>query len=229
METKPLNKYFAELFGTFVLVFMGTGSAVLAGSNIHYVGIAFVFGLSVLMMAYAIGPISGCHINPAITISMLVAKKISGKDAVGYIIAQVIGAIIASGLLLVIAKGIPGYSLAENGLGQNGYGNFSPGKYDMVSVLISEVVLTFIFLMVIFGATSKNAAPGFAGLAIGLSLTAIHLVGIPVSGVSVNPARSIGPALFVGGDALQQLWLFIVAPIAGGILAALTWKVLGKE
>jgi aquaporin Z len=229
MEPKPMSKYFAELFGTFVLVFMGTGSAVLAGSNIHYVGIAFVFGLSVLMMAYAIGPISGCHINPAITIAMLVAKKISAKDSVGYIVAQVIGGILASGLLLVIAKGIPGYSLAANGLGQNGYGDFSPTKYDMTSVLITEIVLTFIFLMVIFGATAKNAAPGFAGLAIGLSLTAIHLIGIPVSGVSVNPARSIGPALFVGGDALSQLWLFILAPIVGAVLAAFAWKGLGKE
>ena len=229
MEPKPSTKYFAELFGTFVLVFLGTGSAVLAGSNIHYVGIAFVFGISVLMMAYTIGPISGCHINPAITISMFVAKKINAKDTAGYIVAQIIGAILASGLLLIIAKGIPGYSLATNGLGQNGYGDFSPTKYDMVSVLITEIVLTFIFLMVIFGATAKNAAPGFAGLAIGLALTAIHLVGIPVSGVSVNPARSIGPALFVGGDALSQLWLFIVAPVVGGILAAYAWKLLGKE
>jgi aquaporin Z len=229
METKPLTKYFAELLGTFVLVFMGTGSAVIAGSHITFVGIAFTFGLAVLVMVYAIGPISGCHINPAISIAMLVAGKISVKDTIGYIIAQVIGAILASALLLCIAKGLPGYDIAVNGLGQDGYGAHSPDKYGMQSGLITEIVLTFIFLIVIFGATAKNAAPGFAGVAIGLALVIIHLVGIPVTGVSVNPARSIGPALLVGGDALSQLWLFIVAPIAGGILAAIVWKMMGKE
>ena len=234
METKPITKYFAELIGTFVLVFIGTGSAVLASGTtashpIGYLGIAFAFGISVMVMVYAIGPISGCHINPAITIAMLTAGKISAKDTAGYIIAQVVGAILGTALLLVIAKGMPGYSVAVNGLGQNGYGDFSPAKFDMQSVLIAEIVLTFIFLIVIFGATAKSAAPGFAGLAIGMSLVAIHLIGIPLGGLSVNPARSIAPALFVGGDALSQVWLFIIAPIAGGVLAAIVWKLLGKE
>lgn len=228
METKPLTKYAAELLGTFVLVFMGTASAVLAGHAIGFEGISFTFGFSVLVMAYTIGPISGCHINPAISIAMLVAGKISVKDTIGYIIAQVIGAIIASAVLMIIAKGMPGYDIAVNGLGQNGYDALSPGKFSMASGLITEIVLTFIFLIVIFGATAKNAAPGFAGLAIGVALVIIHLVGIPVTGVSVNPARSIGPALFVGGAALSQLWLFIVAPITGGVLAAIAWKFLGK-
>jgi len=234
METKPLTKYFAELIGTFVLVFIGTGSAVLASGTtashpIGYLGIALAFGISVMAMVYAIGPISGCHINPAITIAMLTAGKISGKDTAGYIIAQVIGAIAGTGLLLVVAKGMPGYSVAVNGLGQNGYGDFSPAKFDMQSVMIGEIVLTFIFLIIIFGATAKSAAAGFAGIAIGLGLTAIHLIGIPLGGLSVNPARSLAPALFVGGDALAQVWLFIVAPIAGGILAAIVWKMMKRD
>jgi len=226
METKPLTKYFAELIGTFVLVFIGTGSAVLEGHAIGFLGIAFAFGLSVLVMVYAIGPISGCHINPAISIAMLVAGKLSAKDTVGYIVAQAIGAILGSALLMIIAKGMPGY---DGSLGTNGYGDLSPGKFSMQSGLISEIVLTFIFLIVIFGATSKKASAGFAGLAIGLSLVAIHLIGIPIDGLSVNPARSLAPALFVGGDALSQVWLFIVGPIAGGIIAAIVWKMLGKE
>jgi len=229
METKPLTKYVAELIGTFVLVFIGTASVIFEGHAIGFLGIGFAFGLSVLIMVYAIGPISGCHINPAITIAMLVAGKISAKDTIGYIIAQVLGAIIASALLLFIAKGMPGYDIAVNGLGQNGYGDLSPGKFSMQSGLIAEIVLTFIFLIVIFGATAKSAAPGFAGLAIGLTLVALHMVGIAVTGLSVNPARSIGPAIFVGGEAISQLWLFIVAPIAGGILAAIVWKLLGRE
>lgn len=237
METKATTKYFAELIGTFVLVFIGTASAVLAsgpnaahtGSAIGFTGIAFAFGISVLIMVYAIGPISGCHINPAITIAMLIAGKISVKDAIGYIIAQVIGAVIGSAILLVIAKGMPGYDIAINGLGQNGYGTHSPGGFNLQSTLIGEIVLTFIFIFVVFGSTAKNAAPGFAGLAIGLALTAVHLVGITVTGLSVNPARSIGPALFVGGEAISQLWLFIVAPIVGGILAAIVWKTLKRE
>jgi aquaporin Z len=237
METKPLSKYFAELIGTFVLVFIGTGSAVLAsganathsGTAIGFTGIAFAFGISVLVMVYAIGPISGCHINPAITIAMLVAGKISGKDSVGYIIAQLIGGFAGSAVLLVIAHGMPGYDIAVNGLGQNGYGIHSPGGFNMEATLVSEVVMTFIFIFVVFGATAKNAAPGFAGLAIGLTLTAVHLVGLTVTGLSVNPARSIAPALFVGGDAVSQLWLFIVGPIAGGILAAVVWKMFKRD
>ncbi len=161
---------------------------------------------------------------------MLVAGKISVKDTIGYIIAQIIGGIIASGVLLLIVKGLPGgYDVAVKGLAQNGYGDLSPDKYSMQSGLIAEIVFTFIFLIVIFGATAKNAASGFAGLAIGLALVIIHLAGIPVTNLSVNPARSIGPALFVGGAAISQLWLFIVAPIIGGILAAIVWKLVGRE
>jgi len=219
-----MKKYTAELIGTFVLVLIGCGSAVIAEPHITYTGIAFAFGLAVLAMVYAIGSISGCHINPAITVAMLVARKISGKDAVWYIIAQCIGAIMAGAVLLAIAFGTTGYSVATGGLGQNGYGVHSLGQYDMVSGFIAEVVLTFIFLFVIFGATHRDAPKGFAGIAIGLTLVFIHLVGIPITGTSVNPARSLGPAVFAGAEAIGQLWLFIVAPIIGGVLAALIWK-----
>ena len=220
------KKYLAELIGTFVLVFVGTGSAVVAGKDIGFLGIALAFGLSVLVMVYAIGAISGCHINPAITIAMLVNGRIGSKDAVGYIIAQCIGAIIASLILLAIMSGHPGYDLATNGLGQNGYGSASPEGYPLVSGLIAEIVFSFIFLTSIFGATSKAAPAGFAGIGIGLTLAIIHMVCIPITGTSVNPARSLGPALVVGGTALSQLWLFIVAPIIGAIIAALVWRFL---
>jgi aquaporin Z len=221
-----MRKYVAELIGTAVLVLMGTGSAVIAGQRVGYLGISFAFGLAVLVMVYAIGNISGCHINPAITVSMLVAGKIKAKDAVAYIIAQCVGAVIASGILLIIARGLPTYSIAANGLGQNGYDAQSPAGYSLLSALIAEIVLTALFLFVIFGSTSKNAPQGFAGISIGLSLTLIHIVGIPITGTSVNPARSLGPAVFVQGAALTQLWLFWVAPIIGGIIAAIAWKYL---
>jgi aquaporin Z len=218
-----MKKYLAELIGTFVLVFFGTGAAVVAGKSIGVLGIALAFGIAVLVMVYAIGAISGCHINPAITIAMLVNGKIGSKDAVIYIIVQCIGAIIASALLFTIMTGNPAYTIATDGLGQNGYGIASPGGYSLVSGLLAEVILTFIFLMVIFGATSKAAPAGFAGIAIGLSLTTVHLVGIQITGTSVNPARSLGPALIVGGTALSQLWLFIIAPIIGAVIAAVVW------
>ncbi len=225
-----MKKYWAELIGTLILVFIGCGSAVLAGKYIGFLGIALAFGLSVLTMVYAIGNISGCHINPAITIAMLVAGKIKGKDAIFYVIAQCIGAIIGAGILLAIASGKADYSLATVGLGQNGYGLHSPGGYSLVAGLIAEIVLTAVFLFVIFGSTSEGAPKGFAGLSIGLSLAMIHIVGIPITGTSVNPARSLGPAVFVGGAALSELWLFIVAPIIGGIVAALLWRyVFGKQ
>jgi len=214
------------MFGTFVLVFGGCGSAVIAGSKIGYSGIAFAFGLSLLAMVYAIGSISGCHINPAVSISMLARRKISVKDAAFYIVFQCVGAIIASGILYFVASGNPAYSLAVNGLGQNGYDVASPGGYSMISVFAAEIVLTFIFLLVIHGSTSEKAPKGFAGISIGLSLVLVHLFGIPISGTSVNPARSLGPAVFVGGTALNQLWLFWVAPIIGGLLAAVVWKLL---
>jgi aquaporin Z len=221
-----MKKYVAEFLGTFVLVFMGCGSAVLAGRYIGFVGISFAFGLSVLAMAYAIGGISGCHINPAVSISMLAAGKMKAKDTVIYIIMQCIGAIVAAAVLYAIALGMPGYTLAAGGLGQNGYDAASPYRFSMRSGFMAEVLLTFIFLLVIFGSTSDKAPKGFAGISIGLSLVLIHLVGIPITGTSVNPARSLGPALIVGGTALNQLWLFWAAPIIGGILAAAVWRLL---
>jgi aquaporin Z len=224
-ESSSVKKYVAELVGTFVLVLMGCGSAVLAGSAIGFVGISFAFGLSVLAMVYAIGGISGCHINPAVSISMLAAGKLGVKDTVAYIAAQCVGAIIGAGLLYWIATGNPQYSLAL-GLGQNGYDSASPSGFSMASAFVAEVVLTFIFLLVIHGSTSEKAPKGFAGISIGLSLVLIHLVGIPVTGTSVNPARSLGPAIIVGGTALNQLWLFWIAPIIGGLLAAAVWKIL---
>jgi aquaporin Z len=225
--TSASKKYVAEFVGTFVLVFMGCGSAVLAGKYIGFVGIAFAFGLSVLVMVYAIGGISGCHINPAISISMLASGKMKAKDAAIYVVVQCLGAVIASTVLYGVALGKPGYSIAVDGLGQNGYGVASPGGFSMLSGFIAEVVLTFIFLLVIYGSTSEAVPKGFAGIPIGLSLVMIHLVGIPITGTSVNPARSLGPAVLVGGLALSQLWLFWVAPIIGGLLAAALWRFLG--
>lgn len=218
-QITPMKRYIAELIGTMVLVLMGCGSAVIAGSYIGYLGIAFAFGLSVVAMVYAIGGVSGCHINPAITISMLVARKISGKDAAFYIVMQCVGAVIGAGILYGIMLGNPSYSLALDGLGANMY-----STYSLASAFIAELVFTFIFVLVVHGATHERAPKGFAGLAIGLTLVLVHIVCIPITGTSVNPARSLGPALFVGGAALDQLWLFIVAPIIGGILAALVWK-----
>lgn len=230
MNASLSKKCLAEFFGTFVLVFMGCGSAVLAGSHVGFLGISFAFGLSVLAMAYAIGHISGCHINPAITISMLATGKITAKETGGYIIAQVLGAIAGAAVLYYIAGGKADYSLAANGLGQNGVENGSPDHYSLMSGLVTEIVLTAIFLLVIHGATSKHNGNGLmAGAAIGLSLTLIHIVGIPVTGVSVNPARSIGPALFVGGDALSHLWVFIVGPIIGGLIGGGIWKLIDKN
>jgi aquaporin Z len=224
MESEQMKKYSAELIGTMVLVLIGCGSAVIAGEYIGFAGIAVAFGLTVLAMVYAIGPISGCHINPAITVAMLVARKISGKDAIFYIIAQCFGGILGALILWAIAGGMPGYTLSAGGLGQNGYGALSPAGFTLASCFVAEVVLTAVFLFVIFGATHKNAPQGFAGIPIGLSLVLIHLVGIPITGTSVNPARSLGPALIAGGDALAQVWLFIVAPIIGGIVAAIIWR-----
>jgi aquaporin Z len=219
-----VKKYWAELIGTFALVLIGCGSAVIAGKYIGFLGISFAFGLTVLAMCYAIGGISGCHINPAISIAMLVAGRLGWKDTVFYIIFQCIGAILAAALIWLIASGMPGYSVAANGLGQNGYDDFSPGKFSLLSCFVAEVILTALFLFVIFGSLSKKSPAGFAGLAIGLSLVLIHLIGIPITGTSVNPARSLGPAVFAGGAALSQLWLFWVAPIIGAILAAVIWR-----
>ena len=218
---KDTQKYVAEFLGTFMLVFVGCGVAVVSGVN--YVGTAFAFGLTVLALVYAIGPISGCHVNPAISVAMLVAGKMKGKDCLMYMFAQFLGAIVGAAILLAIANGVETYSLARNGLGANGYGDGSPG-YSLAACFLAEVVLTAVFLFVIFGSTSKAAPKGFAGLSIGLTLTFVHLVGIPITGTSVNPARSFGPALLVRGDAIEQYWLFLIAPLLGAIVAALIWK-----
>lgn len=222
-----MKKYWAELIGTFALVLIGCGSVVIAGKFIGFMGIALAFGLTVLAMVYAIGNISGCHINPAISLAMLVAGRINVKDTIFYIIFQCIGAILAAAAIWAIASGLHDYSLATDGLGQNGYGDQSPAGYSMASCFIAEVLLTALFLFVIFGSISKNAPSGFAGLSIGLTLVFIHLVGIPITGTSVNPARSLGPAVIMGfanTTALSQLWLFWVAPIIGAILAAVIWR-----
>ncbi|MCB0774893.1 MAG: aquaporin Z [Chitinophagaceae bacterium] len=225
-----MRKLLAELIGTFSLVLFGCGAAVVSGisetgpSGIGLLGIAMAFGLSVVVMAYAIGGITGCHINPAITVSMLVAGKIKSGDAVQYIIGQLVGAVLASAVLYLILKGKPGFEMGEWALGANGWGEGYLGGYNTASAFITEAVLTFLFLFVIFGTTSKWGNSTMAGLAIGLTLVLIHLVAIPITGTSVNPARSLGPAVFAQGKALSQLWLFIAAPIAGGIVAALVWK-----
>ena len=229
-----MKKYWAELAGTFALVLVGCGTAAIfskfaGGLPAAQVGIAFAFGLTVLAMVYAIGGISGCHINPAISVAMLVAGKLGWKDTIFYVIFQCIGAILATAVLWLIMSGMPGYSLAAGGLGQNGYEALSPGKFSLLACFVAEVVFTALFLFVIFGSTSKKAPAGFAGLAIGLTLVLVHLACIPITGTSVNPARSLGPAVFVGGDALGQLWLFWVAPLIGGIIAALIWRFGFKE
>src|SRR5688572_31958325 len=216
-----MNRYVAEFVGTFVLVFASCGSAVLAGDKIGFLGVSLAFGLSLLAMVYAIGPISGCHINPAVTVGILLSKKMEPRYAAGYIAAQVAGAIVAAALLLLIAKGAPGgYDPSVAGFAANGYGAHSPGQYNLLSALLVEIVLTFFLVFTVLGATDVKAPVGFAGIAIGLVLTLIHLVGIPVTNTSVNPARSIGPAIFVGGWAISQLWLFIVAPLIGSAIAA---------
>ena len=216
-----MNRYVAELVGTFVLVFASCGSAVLAGDKIGFLGVSLAFGLSLLAMVYAIGPISGCHINPAVTVGILLSKKMNARHAPGYIAAQILGAVVASALLLLIVKGAPGgYDPSVAGFAANGYGEHSPGHYNLLSAFLVEIVLTFFLVFTVLGATDIKAPVGFAGIAIGLVLTLIHLVGIPVTNTSVNPARSIGPAIFVGGWALSQLWLFIIAPLIGAAVAS---------
>jgi aquaporin Z len=213
----------AEFFGTFWLVFGGCGAAIYAAGfpqlGIGFLGVAFAFGLTVLTMAYAVGHISGGHFNPAVTVGLWFAGRCASKHVVPYIIAQVIGAIVASAVLYFIATGKAGWT--PNGFASNGYGDLSPGKYGMVACLVTEFVATFFFLFIIAGTTSKGAATGFAGIPIGLALTLIHLVTIPITNTSVNPARSTGPALFAGGDYVGQLWLFWVAPLAGAAVAGL--------
>jgi aquaporin Z len=226
-----MKKTAAEFFGTFWLVFGGCGSAVLAAAfpelGIGFAGVALAFGLTVVTMAYAVGHISGAHFNPAISFGLWAGKRFPAKDLLPYIVAQVLGAIFAGFVLYLIASGKEGFSTSA-GFASNGYGEHSPGGYSLVAALIAEVVLTAMFLMVIMGATDKKAPAGFAPLAIGLALTLIHLISIPVTNTSVNPARSTGVALFAGGWAIEQLWLFWVAPIAGGIIGALAYNLFGK-
>lgn len=214
----------AELIGTFTLVLFGCGAAVLAGPEVGQLGISFAFGLAIVAMAYGIGPISGCHVNPAVSFGAFVAGRMSAGTMIQYWIAQFIGAVLGAGVLYLIASGKADYSLAANGLGQNGYEGGSPGGYSLVAALVFEVVATFLFLVVILGATQKAAPAMVAGLAIGLTLAVIHIVGIQVTGVSVNPARSFGPAVIVGGQAISQLWLFIVAPLIGAALAGILFR-----
>lgn len=218
-----MKKMIAEFIGTFTLVLVGCGSAVIAGADIGLTGISFAFGLALIGMAYGIGPVSGCHINPAVSLGALVAGRMHINEALQYIAAQVAGAIVAALVLMMIASGKADYSVADNGLGQNGWGAGYLGEYGMGAAFVFELVATFLFVVVILGATGSGAPTAIAGLAIGLTLVAIHLVGINVTGVSVNPARSIGPALFAGGTAISQLWLFVVAPILGGVLAGLVF------
>ena len=223
----------AEFIGTFWLVFGGCGAAVLDAAfpnlGIGFAGVALAFGLTVLTMVYAIGHISGCHLNPAVSVGLVVGKRFPASDLLGYVAAQVVGAVVAAGVLYVIASGKAGFDLA-GGFASNGYAEHSPGGYSLVACLVAEVVLTFMFLMIILGATDRRAPQGFAGVAIGLGLTLIHLIGIPVTNLSVNPARSTGPAVFVGGWAVQQLWLFWVAPIVGAAIAGIVYPaVAGKQ
>lgn len=223
----------AEFIGTFWLVFGGCGSAVFAAAfpelGIGFAGVALAFGLTVLTMVYAVGHISGGHFNPAVSIGLAAAGRFPLRDLVPYIVVQVVAAIVAAAAIYHIASGNPAYDIATNGLAANGYGAHSPGGYSMAAGFLAEAILTFGFLTVILGATDKRAPAGFAGIAIGLSLTLIHLVSIPITNTSVNPARSTGPAFFVGGDAVDQLWLFWAAPIIGAIVAGLVYKFLSKE
>ena len=230
------NKLIAEFFGTFWLVFGGCGSAVLAamfltsGDNpvqlgIGFVGVSLAFGLTVMTMAFAIGHISGCHLNPAVTVGLVVGGRHPKSEMIPYIIAQVIGGLAGAAVLYLIASGKPGFSTA-GGFASNGFGELSPGKYTMVSALVAEIVLTFFFLLIILGATDSRAPKGFAPIAIGLGLTLIHLIGIPVTNLSVNPARSTAPALFAGGAYISQLWLFWLAPILGAALAGIVYPMM---
>jgi aquaporin Z len=216
----------AEFFGTFWLVFGGCGAAVFAGSEIGDAGIALAFGLTVLTMVYAVGHISGGHFNPAVTVGLAMGKRFDWKDVPTYVVTQVAAAVVASFGLWVMAHGKPGFDSTTSGFASNGYGSRSPGGYAWWSVLLVELVLTAFFVYVILGVTDTRAPKGFAPLAIGLALTLIHLISIPVSNTSVNPARSIGPALFAGGDAIGQLWLFILAPLAGALIAGATYITL---
>ena len=224
-----MKKYFAEFVGTFILVLFGCGTAVIAGDKVGILGIAFAFGLAQIAAIYGIGPISGGHVNPAVSFGVWTAGRMSAKDMIGYWVGQFVGAILAAGLLSVIASGAAGYSIAANGLGQDGWGPGYQGGYGILSAILFEFVATLIFVIVVLGSTQKSAPAGFAGLAIGVTLLVIHIFGIHITGVSVNQARSLGPALLVGGQALKQVWLFLVFPSLGGIAAGLLFRTKALE
>lgn len=230
-----MKKYIAEFIGTFTLVLIGCGSAVISGvsiagpAGIGVLGISIAFGFAVMAMAYAIGPISGCHINPAVTIGVITAGRMSWKEGIGYIIAQFAGALVGAGILWLIVSGRPGFAMGEWGLGSNGWGPGYLHEYSLASAFLIECVMTFLFLFVILAVTSKFGNGVMAGLAIGVTLMLIHLVAIPVTGTSVNPARSFGPALLAGGKALTQLWLFFLAPVVGAVLAGFAWKFIFEK
>lgn len=227
-----MKQYSAEFLGTFWLVLGGCGSAVLAAAfpnvGIGLLGVSLAFGLTVLTMAYAIGHISGCHLNPAVSVGLWAAGRFPAAKLVPYVVAQVLGAVVAGGVLYVIASGAPGFDVAK-GFASNGYGAHSPGGYSLLAALVSEVVMTMFFLLVILGATDKRAPAGFAPIAIGLALTLIHLISIPVTNTSVNPARSTGVAVFVGDWAVAQLWLFWFAPVVGALFGAAVYRFIGGE
>jgi aquaporin Z len=229
MDTRKLT---AEAIGTFWLTFAGCGSAVIAAGipdiGIGLLGVSLAFGLTVLTMAYAIGHISGCHLNPAVTLGLAAAGRFPAKDVLPYVLAQVVGAVAASAILYGIASGTAGFDLAD-GFASNGFGDHSPGRYSLMACFLAEAVLTMMFLFIIMGATHSKAPAGFAPIAIGLGLTLIHLVGIPITNTSVNPARSTGPAIFVGGWALAQLWLFWIAPVVGAVVGGVLYRWLGEE
>lgn len=219
-----MKPFVAEVLGTAILVLFGCGSAVLMGAEIGMTGISLAFGLAIVAAAYGLGPISGAHLNPAVSLGALLAGRIGTGTFISYVLAQLVGAVLGALVLYLIASGKAGYDVAVNGLGQNGFGPGYLGEYSLTAALVFEFVMTFLFVTVILGATQSGAPAAMAGLAIGLTLAAIHLVGINVTGVSVNPARSFGPAVFVGGQALTDLWVFILAPLAGGALAGLVHK-----
>ncbi|HCU23607.1 MAG TPA: aquaporin [Deltaproteobacteria bacterium] len=226
-----MKSYFAEFIGTFTLVFVGCGTAVIAGKDVGFLGIAFAFGLALLAMCYGIGPVSGCHVNPAVSLGVFAAGRMSVADLFGYIISQCLGALVAAWLLREVVMGrISAYDVTASGLGQNGWGPGLFGGYSQNSAMIFETVATFLFLVVILGSTETGAPTAIAGVAIGLTLAVIHILGIPITGVSVNPARSLGPAVLVGGKAMQQLWLFLVFPPLGAIAAGVLYRLraLGK-
>jgi aquaporin Z len=223
-----MKKYLAELVGTFILVFFGVGVAVVAGSKVGVVGIAFAFGFALIGAAYGIGPISGCHINPAVSLGVWIAGRMKAADLIGYIVAQCVGAILAAWVLTIIMSGI-GYEIAKHGLGQNGWGPGYQDGYSVGAAIAYEFVATLLFVIVILGSTQKAAPAGFAGLGIGITLVAIHLLGISITGTSVNPARSLGPALFVGGTALEQLWLFLLVPSIAGVVAGVLYRTKSLE